>query len=190
MSRFWLLQRVKYEPTPGRRFWSDAPSNFYPEYMGSAEFEFGAMPESLKRLVPIADSLVFERVVLRGASFDIVHKPSDTGAASEFGAWLDATLAPDRRGATTKEWPWAFIARLEGRLPATQPAGRGGKEHQRKVYSWENDWRSSGVVLWDLGADAFCAFSPGQGPDGQPSEGVVAALLNEMRAVAAQRRGA
>ena len=188
MSRFWLLQRVGYDPTPGSRFWSDAPSRLYPEYMGSAEFEFGAMPASLRRLVPIADSLVFERVAIRGFSFDLVRKPSDTGAATQLAAWLDASLDPARRMATTKEWPWALINRLEGKLAVTPPPGRGGKEHQRKTYSWQNDWRASGVLLWDLEADFLFALSPGQGPDQQPGEGMAALFLAEIRAVAAARR--
>lgn len=189
MSRFWLVQRVRYEDRERNSFWSDRPSRFSLEYMGSAEFEFGATAQSLKRLYPIAESLVFERVSLGGFSFDLLRKPNDIDAAGQLAAWITVSLDPARRMSTTKEWPWAFFTRLEGKLSLTPPPGRGGKEHQRKMYSWENDWRATGLLYWDLGADFFFAFSPGQAPDGQPPEGVVANFLAELRATAAVRRG-
>lgn len=188
MSRFWLVQRVRFDDEERQRFWSDRPSHFACEYMGSSEFEFGATFQSLKRLVPIADQLVFERATIDGASFDLIRKPTDHDAAVQLAAWITASLDPGRRLATTKEWPHGLFARLEGRFPLTPPPGRGGKEHQVKVRSWEIDWEAAGTLFWDLEADFFFAFTPGQGPDGQPPEGVVATFLTEIRAVAAARR--
>jgi hypothetical protein len=190
MSRFWLVQRVLYEDYERARFWNDHPSRFSLAYMGSSEFEFGSTAASLKRLVPIADALVFERTTIRGFSFDIIRKPTDLEGTANLAVWLDATLDPGRRAQTTKEYPHGLLARLEGRLDPTPPPGRGGKEHQRKMYSWTANWAESGVLHWDLDADFFFALTPGQGPDSQPAGGIAAAFLAEIRAVAAARRAA
>lgn len=189
MSRFWLVQQLRFHEDEGKRFWTDHPSHFSIEYMGSAEFEYGALAPSLKRLVPIADRLVFERVSIASSFFDLLRKPDDVTAGAQLAAWIAACIDPGRKAMTTKEWPHGLINRLEGKLSPTPPAGRGGKEHQRKMYSWKRDWEASGVLHWDIDSDLFFAFTPGQGPDDQPPEGVVAAFLAEIRAVAAARRG-
>jgi hypothetical protein len=188
MSRFWLVQRVRYEDQARNRFWSDQPSNFSLEYMGSAEFEFGATADSLKRLLPLADKLVLERTVVHGASFDILRQPADSAAAGALADWIAVSLDSGRRGLTTKEWPYGLFTRLDGRLSATPPPGRGGKVHQAKVRAWELDWAASGVLYWDLLADFFFGFTPGSGPDGQPAAGVVPLFAAELRRVAAARR--
>ena len=187
-SRFWLLQRVRYEDRERRNFWSDRPSRFSLEYMGSAEFEFGATAASLKRLLPLAAKLVFERPLINGVSYDLVRKPDDPGAAKALAEWLAASLDPKRTFHLTKERPYALFARLEGRTSPTPPPGRGGKVHLQKVRSWELDWAASGVLYWDLDFDCFFGFTPGQGPDFQPAEGVVKLFLADLQATAAARR--
>lgn len=46
MSALWLVQRLTREDSPRRGF----DGVFRCQYMGSAEFEFGALPESLRRI--------------------------------------------------------------------------------------------------------------------------------------------
>lgn len=53
MQAPWLVQRMKFEDRGGKSF--DGVLRL--DYMGSAEYEFGAVPKSLKRITSRADML-------------------------------------------------------------------------------------------------------------------------------------
>lgn len=78
MLQPWLIQTGKLKNTQGILNPSVDDSIQF-EYMGSAEFEFGALPKSLKRICKNLDSYIISKLstkAFNGCSFMLIHNPS------------------------------------------------------------------------------------------------------------------
>jgi hypothetical protein len=104
MNKFWLVQRL--EETPQRRY--DNPfggdtnvaktldAQFRLDYMGSAEFEFGAVPQSANRIHQVANRL---KVVTQNVVTPVFEEPVHFICTSEqeeetLPAWQEWVKAP------------------------------------------------------------------------------------------------
>jgi hypothetical protein len=74
----WLIQRGKFKTTALNAI-TGIDSIIQWDYMGSAEFEFGALPESLKRIVKDCNNNknTWHPVTIRNQNFTLLAKPED-----------------------------------------------------------------------------------------------------------------
>ena len=131
--RFRRAQRLSARGYLGTRTGIDM--DFALEYMGSAEFEWGAVPESLARIRQNRRRLTVEAAPIESPSGDVRH------------VWMIA----DRRR-MDDIWP-AFAAWVAQGCP--------GKEHARFVEQFpaEHDARyDKTIAWWDLEADVAWAL--------------------------------
>lgn len=153
MSRdFWLVQRLNYSP-PDKydHLASDAPmrretgtvfnpfgygriGDYEADYMGSAEFEFGALNDANNRFAA-SQQIVQEQHKLQGVLLDFVstiEKPFD----------LDAWTKWVQSGADAKD-SHRFVAHLNGTVPEVL-----------KVDIW---WAIAEDVMWAVASEGHIA---------------------------------
>lgn len=89
--RFYLVQRLApaFRKDPSRGF----DGLFRCEYMGSAEFEYGAIPESLARIRKVGATTT--QVEVDGRTVYLVHKAGDATVGEDLIEWL---TEPTRTG--------------------------------------------------------------------------------------------
>lgn len=84
-NRFYLVQRLKPTTFTAR---AGFDGFFSCEYMGSAEFEWGALPDSLRRMR--AAKLTRTSAEVNGTTVYFVHPKSNTSVVDDFLEWLTA----------------------------------------------------------------------------------------------------
>ena len=159
---FGLIQQVERRDWLTQRFFKDTESPFALSYMGRAEFEFGTVPQSLREMLAVITDLVVNTVEINGHLVDIAWLESEGDPRGAFGDWLAA-------GAPTLERPFVFL-RAVGYEPTHVYKRRRGQSEPlpEPARLW---WSLSDHVLFGLTA-----------------EGTVPQLVDEMRAVVAQRQ--
>lgn len=159
--QFWLVQRLSYSPQKppekvtildklgealgGGRFSDD----FTMDYMGSAEFEFGTIPEAAKKML--------ERGPWETAIFEYVHPESGHISKLDF-LWCqrdgDPTVAWKawvEGGMDTKERPYELPYRLKGEVPKWIRIEPG------EGWQWETAlyWALNECVVWGFNEDGY-----------------------------------
>jgi hypothetical protein len=111
--RYWLVQRLVSVPAniPGR---TGFDALFGCAYMGSAEFEWGAMPDSLKR-IRSAKRLVIEprEVTWAGVTRTVWFVGPEQGMAEKIADWDAWRIEENCRGKESSYFPQAFGGHLE-----------------------------------------------------------------------------
>jgi hypothetical protein len=100
--KFWLVQRLAepFTRDPGRGF----DGFFSCEYMGSAEFEWGAIPESLKRLRERRQFLQRSEIQIDAArTMYLIHDSANTTVVDDFLDWFTAPEQYPGAGPRAKE---------------------------------------------------------------------------------------
>lgn len=138
---FYLVQRClparNYQALGFRRnpFGYGGMGAFELDYMGSAEFEFGAIPESYNRLYKAGDAgnLGHGEVEINGKVIEFVNIHSDGDPSAALTNWV------------TKQ-------KCDGKEPA-------GDFYQR-IFDQENDYRKAHrtAIWWSLNDDVMFAF--------------------------------
>ena len=82
-NRFYLVQRLSPQEWPNAKGFD---AYFSCEYMGSAEFEWGALPDSLKRLR--AGKLIATTLDVDGVTVWFVHDVTNTTVHEDFLNWV------------------------------------------------------------------------------------------------------
>lgn len=144
--RFYLIQRM-YESEPGKYdkmsggrvdhnpFGYGRLGAYELDYMGSAEFEWGAIPDSTKRFGEAGNSLMMAEHMLSGHSILFMYIEADGDPWEDFLKWFNG----DRR---TKEEPYGFI---------------------RKVENKEERFEDKTTIWWSLDDDVMWCFAPKEG---------------------------
>ncbi len=84
MSAFWLVQRLTREDSPRKGF----DGRFRCQYMGSAEFEFGALPESLARIRKGRNLGTTEVEIVGHRAYVFGAREKRAAAAEHLPAWV------------------------------------------------------------------------------------------------------
>jgi hypothetical protein len=158
---FWLVQRI-------HRSWrADAPADkplsplqkmgnpfgygklgdYELDYMGAAEFEFGAIPEAFKRLQDAGKGIVLTEWEYKGHALDFLYIEKDGEPFDAWTDWAEGRRRDEYSGKTYetrpfdgKERPYELEERLNG---ATSPR-------------FGDDWRTH--VWWALEENVMWAF--------------------------------
>jgi len=101
MNKPWLIQRIirKQQPSENRK---GIDKNFSMDYMGSAEFEFGALPAALDRIRKDADKYVMNVLDIHdkhGKPCRIICKEEDVGDLKKLLAEMSQTNYGDTKNA-------------------------------------------------------------------------------------------
>lgn len=168
---FYLIQRVPSKSYSAQRFWSDRESTFHLDYMGSAEFEFGTVPASLKRLLELIknDQIKLETIEVEGKQIDIAYPDTGDSPIDYFRDWVARGI--DRK-ISTKEYPSYFFGYLTGQDPRANPK----RKKEASAYAWQME--DINALFWSLEDDVLFGFTEG---------GNVPKFLAEAREVVASR---
>lgn len=161
MRRFWLVQRIKRSNVadipPESRTGLQKISNpfgygnlgdYELDYMGSAEFEFGAIPEALDRFVKAGKGITLEQREHKGQSIDLLWITREGDPFEDWRAWVDGEPRRDyygslneRRPCEGKESAYDFAERLDG---AVEPE-----------WGWRADiwWALKENVMWSFSGE-------------------------------------
>ena len=141
MKKPWLIQRMKFKKGGSGTF----DGVFACDYMGSAEFEFGALPKSLKRCCSSVGSFVFRATDITSTLYDDnLFIVSDSAFdISEYSKFLKLDIDGNLR---LKE-----ITYLD---KVVTGVGWGGEKVVITDYHIPHAW-------WDLDNDVFFTFGQG-----------------------------
>jgi hypothetical protein len=117
------------------------------DYMGAAEFEFGAIPEANNRLAKAGKDLVVVEFEYKGDEFDFLYIGKEGDPSEEWIDWAEGRYTDSFNGKTYevtpfdgKEMPYELERRLKGEEP----------------FDPERGW--STAIWWALGANVLWAF--------------------------------
>lgn len=138
MSRsFYLVQRI-------HRSWrADGHLGDYDlDYMGAAEFEWGAIPEAFKRFQDAGKKLELVEFEYGGHTFDFLYRKKDGEPFEAWTRWAEGTEWAVHYGSPRPfygcETPYELQQRLNGEKP------------------WGGEWRTH--VWWALNENVMWAF--------------------------------
>lgn len=103
MEKPWLIQRCSLKTTNKEEI-NGIDSYLRPDYTGSAEFEYGALPKAIKRILGVdpvlknnLDLYKIREVVINKTPFFILCKEEDYGPIAQFlVAEVDSAISPNR----------------------------------------------------------------------------------------------
>jgi hypothetical protein len=159
---FYLVQRLRLSPfkrheeafpqakVKSNPFGYGRMGDYELDYMGSAEFEWGAIPEANNRLAKAGKDLALEEFEYQGHTFDFLWIGKEGEPFAEWVDWVEGR-AHDRYTDRTyeaapcegKERPYELLERLGG---ATKP--RYGDDWCTAIW-----WALTGNVLWAFKED-------------------------------------
>lgn len=129
MSRdYWLVQRMYYSPLeaftkkfPGAKinanpFGYGRLGDYELDYMGAAEFEFGALPEAAKKLSE--SNLMTDTHEFRGKTIKFLFTEKDGDPFEEWCKWIVTEPV------SSKEPPYDVISILDGKTQASERRGQ------------------------------------------------------------------
>lgn len=145
MKRTWLVQRLR-KPYNHPAFGADNPFSFGGglrngglndeamgllrgifsfDYMGAAEFEFGAIPQAFDRLRESGDDIVLCEWTYKGHAFDFLYRKQD---GEPFDAWTAWAKGGNQNGYKRpafdgKEPPFELRQRIAGKKPWSEERG-------------------------------------------------------------------
>lgn len=158
---FDLIQRISRRSYRSRNLWPYRESHFALEYMGRAEFEFGAVPEAQRALLARADKLATKTIDISGQSVDLAYLSGDDDPETAFRAWIAAD------GESLKR-PVYFLNRVLGRISPPNKNAKIRKRDDELLREYEAH------VCWSLNDYLLFAFT---------EFGHLPELLDEIRAV-------
>lgn len=161
--RFYLVQRLKRSrladiPTEKRTGLQKLGSNPFGygnlgdydlDYMGSAEFEWGAIPEAFDRLAKAGKGIALGQFEHNGHALDFLWIESEGEPFEDWAAWVDGRpwvdrygFSCDRRPCEGKETPYELRDRLDGK-------------DAHPEFGWRSDvwWALSENVMWAFSED-------------------------------------
>lgn len=168
---FYLIQRVPVRDYSVKRFWADRESAFQLDYMGSAEFEFGTVPASLKRLLALieAGQLRVDTIEINGKTIDLAYPSTGESPKTFFRDWVARGL---EHKITTKAYPSYFFGHLRGDEPRANPK----LKKQATAYALQVE--DINALFWSLEDDVLFGFA---------EAGNVRRFISEARDVIASR---
>jgi hypothetical protein len=181
MRRFYLTQRIHRgrltETTPSERtgiqklgrnpFGYGNLGDYDLDYMGSAEFEWGAIPEALKRLAKTGWGITYAERNYRGHALDFLWITKEGDPFEDWCAWAEGKPRTDRYGYSCQRRPF------EGKESVYDLAQRlAGREPDE--YGWRTD------IWWALTENVMWSFA---------GEGHIEAMLTSMQKTASEVRG-
>ena len=158
--QFYLVQRIKRSWRADNPSKADSPlakvanvfgygtlGDYDLEYMGSAEFEWGAIPEAFDRLRKAGNRLVLTEWEYMGHVFDFLYREKDGEPFEDWTRWAEGRPIDEYSGQEYeerpfygKEMPYELQERLDG---AEKPR-------------FGDEWRTD--VWWALGENVMWAF--------------------------------
>jgi hypothetical protein len=157
-SPFYLTQRLRFSKFKSERnersgkrlvnpFARKGFGDYELEYMGSAEFEFGAIPEAKERLAAAGDGLMLAEFTYGEHRLDFLWIESEGEPFDVWKDWVEGRRWFDGRQESTiplegQERPWELEKRLAGEQPPKYMYG-----------SWSTD------VWWGLEGNVLFAFA-------------------------------
>lgn len=159
MSRqFYLVQRITRSRRPASEAADATDSllvtdvfgyghlgNYDLDYMGAAEFEWGAIPEAFDRFKEAGDKLTVCEWNYGSHTFDFLYRTQDGEPFEDWTRWAEGRPIDEYSGKEYKEPPFYGKEKpyeLERRLKGEAPFG--------------DEWRTH--VWWALGANVMWAF--------------------------------
>jgi hypothetical protein len=114
------------------------------DYMGSAEFEWGAIPKALKRLADAGKNITLEQREYNGHTLDFLWITKEGDPFEDWRAWVEGGPCVGRYGTHDrspcdgKEPPYELLDRLAGK--------------PRPEWGWRTDvwWALDENVMWAL----------------------------------------
>ena len=159
-GRYWLVQRIKRSPMADRpqpadsklaKLWAANPfgngklGDYDLDYMGSAEFEWGAIPEAFQRLANAGKGLTTGTYNYAGHSLDFLWIAKEGEPFEDWAAWVEGLPYVGPYGERPRQ-------PLEGKESCYQLRDRlDGKP--------EYDWGWGCDVWWALEENVMWAFS-------------------------------
>lgn len=136
----YLIQRMSFKKNPSG---DSIDGIFELDYMGSAEFEFGALPKSLKKMTKTCDDLTFEFIKsiknYKNQGFCLIGLPGDI---EDYKGFIDKLVNDDLR---TKE-----MVKLKEAIDGKDSLGRPIEESFNKTEAW---WDIDNQVMFTFGKD-------------------------------------
>lgn len=118
------------------------------DYMGSAEFEWGAIPEAFDRLKNAGRGIASAERTYKGYALDFLWIEEEGDPFADWVVWVEGGAVTDQYGYTYtrrpcegKETPYELLDRLGGKEPSE--------------YGWRTDvwWALDENVMWAFGED-------------------------------------
>jgi hypothetical protein len=169
---FYLVQRVSAKNNRSLNqdaggFWKSDPSIFEFEYMGSAEFEFGEVPQARRRLLDLLAQykLKHETITIEGFNIDIAYERGDKDWPTFFTEWVRGCINPADayRYSNTKEYPHNFFERFERGAGASliPPLSDYEKKRTKETRETAKFWheRNANQLYWSLEDNFLFAFT-------------------------------
>ena len=169
---FYLVQQVSVQNSRGLnraagRFWKSDPSIFDFEYMGSAEFEWGEVPQARRRLLNLLAQykLAHETITIEGFSIDIAYEIGDEDWEARFREWVTGCINPGDayRYGSTKEFPHNFFERFERGVGAIliPPLSDYEKKRSKEAREAAKFWHESNAnqLYWSLEDNFLFSFT-------------------------------
>lgn len=150
--RFYLVQRLKYSPSekfekafPGAKVRSNPfgygrLGDYELDYMGAAEFEYGAITEGNNYLA--GKQLTLEKQTYNGNELIFLYVTEDGSPFDEWKNWIEGTANKYHGPGWGKEVPYELLDRLAGKEP-----NEWQKEHGYQCDVW---WSLSDGVMWSF----------------------------------------
>lgn len=160
MRRFYLVQRIKRSgvadiPEAKRTglqkidnpFGYGKLGDYNLDYMGSAEFEWGALPEAFDRLAKAGKGIATDTFEHNGHKLDFLWIKKEGDPFGDWVAWVEGQPRTNRYGTVSrspcegKEFPYELLDRLAGKEPSE--------------WGWRSDvwWALSENVMWAFHED-------------------------------------
>ncbi|HTE58724.1 MAG TPA: hypothetical protein VK631_00135 [Solirubrobacteraceae bacterium] len=156
MKRSWRADRPEGSPTHALDNLSNVfgyghMGDYDLDYMGSAEFEWGAIPEAYDRFVKAGKGLTLTEWTYNGHVLDFLYIEKDGEPFDAWADWAEGRSAPDEYSGKVyeqprfdgKERPYELEERIDG---ATAP--RFGDDWRTHVW-----WALNGNVMWAFHED-------------------------------------
>lgn len=160
MRRFYLVQRIKRSrvaeiPVEKRKglqkisnpFGYGNLGDYELDYMGSAEFEWGAISEALKRFVKAGKGITLEQREHKGHALDFLWVEKEGDPFEDWCAWVDGKPYRGRYGEYARR-------PCEGKEPAWELRDRlDGKEEPEWGWCADIWWALDEIVMWSFSGD-------------------------------------
>lgn len=183
MRRFYLVQRIKRSrlvdlPDAKKKgllaklgsnpFGYGNLGHYDLEYMGSAEFEWGAIPEAFDRLKKAGKDIDSATFDYNGTALDFLWIKKEGNPFEDWVAWLEGKPRIDDYGYSNERRP------CEGKEPPYELRQRLVEGKDAPEWGWTTD------VWWALGENVMWAFA---------DEGHLARMVESMQGVPNRLRG-
>lgn len=151
---FYLVQRLYPSPWAKEKDWYERPGvkvksnpfgygrmgDYELDYMGSAEFEWGAIPKANNRLAEAGDDLVLERHEFNGQNLIFLYIGKEGDPTTEFDKWVN-------EGCDGKEPAYDLRLRLTDPHKWMEDQARIEPQYRRTTEVW---WSLLDNIIWSF----------------------------------------